>query len=49
MNLRAERIDRACRAAIGKRLISSGKDPDIAERWCDIWEAEAAGGSGRVR
>lgn len=22
--------------------ISNGKDPDIAERWCDAWEAEAA-------
>ncbi len=37
-----ERIHQARRAAIRNRLISSGKDPEIAERWCDAWEAEAA-------
>lgn len=37
-----ERIHQARRAAIRNRLISTGKDPDIAERWCDAWEAEAA-------
>lgn len=40
--LKDERIHRARRAAIRNRLISSGTDPDIAERWCDAWEAEAA-------
>jgi hypothetical protein len=37
-----ERIHQARRAAIRNRLIGSGKDPGIAERWCDAWEAEAA-------
>ncbi len=37
-----ERIHVARRAAIRNRLISTGKDPDVAERWCDAWEAEAA-------
>ena len=37
-----QRIDQARRAAIRNRLISTGKDPDVAERWCDAWEAEAA-------
>jgi hypothetical protein len=35
-------IHQARRLAIRDRLISSGKDPDVAERWCDAWEAEAA-------
>lgn len=39
--LKDQRIDQARRAAIRNRLISTGKDPDIAERWCDAWEAEA--------
>ena len=30
-----ERIHQARRDAIRNRLISSGKDPDVAERWCD--------------
>jgi hypothetical protein len=34
------RLHQARRAAIRNRLISSGKDPDVAERWCDAWEAE---------
>jgi hypothetical protein len=42
VNLKAERINQARRAAIRNRLISSGKDPAVAERWCDAWEAEAA-------
>ena len=37
-----ERIHVARRAAIREILISGGKDPDVAERWCDAWEAEAA-------
>jgi len=37
-----ERIHEARRAAIRNRLISGGKDPAVAERWCDAWEAEAA-------
>lgn len=40
--LREERIHRARRAAIRNRLTGSGMDPDVAERWCDAWEAEAA-------
>ena len=39
--LKDERIHQARRAAIRNRLISTGKDPDVAERWCDAWEAEA--------
>jgi hypothetical protein len=44
MSRRADpaRIHQARREAIRNVLISSGKDPDIAERWCDAWEAEAA-------
>lgn len=26
--------------AIRDRLSSSGEDPEVAERWCDAWEAE---------
>ena len=37
-----ERIHMARRHAIRNTLISAGKDPDLAERWCDAWEAEAA-------
>ena len=32
----------ARRQAIRDRLIGSGQDPQVAERWCDAWEAEAA-------
>jgi hypothetical protein len=42
VNPKAERIHQARRAAIRNRLTGSGKDPDVAERWCDAWEAEAA-------
>ncbi len=41
-SLKAERIHQARRAAIRNTLISSGKEPEVAERWCDAWEAEAA-------
>ena len=40
--LREERLHQARRAAIRNRLISAGKDPGVAEQWCDAWEAEAA-------
>ena len=40
--LKDQLIHLARRAAICNRLISTGKHPDIAERWCDAWEAEAA-------
>lgn len=40
--LSEQRIDQARLIAITNRLISSGNDPDVAERWCDAWEAEAA-------
>ena len=40
--LKDQRIHQARRAAIRNRLISTGKDPDIAERCCDAWDAEAA-------
>ena len=40
--LKDERIYRARRAAIRNRLIGSGKDLAVAERWCGAWEAEAA-------
>lgn len=38
-----ERIHLARRAAI-RNLIIQGRslEPDVAERWCDAWEAEAA-------
>lgn len=40
--LRDERIHQARRAAIRNRLIgNTGLDRDVAERWCDAWEAEA--------
>jgi hypothetical protein len=33
----------ARRAAIRERLIEArGLDRDVAERWCDAWDAEAA-------
>jgi hypothetical protein len=34
--------DRARREAIRDRLLSGGMDHDVAERWCDAWETEAA-------
>ncbi len=37
-----ERFHEARRDAIRNWLIGAGKDPDVAERWCDAWEAEAA-------
>ena len=37
-----ERIHQARRIAIRNVLIQGGKDPTIAEQWCDAWEAEAA-------
>jgi hypothetical protein len=40
--LQDARIHQARRAAIRNRLIGTGKDPDVAERWCHAWEAEAA-------
>jgi hypothetical protein len=40
--LKEERIFRAWRAAIRNRLLTiTGMERDIAERWCDAWEAEA--------
>jgi hypothetical protein len=36
-----ERIYLARRAAITNILTGSGMDPDVANRWCDAWEAEA--------
>lgn len=44
MSRRADpaRIHHARREAIRNVLISSGKDPAVAARWCDAWEAEAA-------
>ena len=30
------------RAAIRGALTASGMDPNVAERWCGAWEAEAA-------
>ena len=35
-----ERIHIARHYAIRNELVSAGKDPDMAERWCDAWEAE---------
>ena len=37
-----ERLHIARRTAIRNRLISDGRDPEVAERWCVAWEAEAA-------
>ena len=41
--LKDERIHLARRDAIRNRLIgNTGLDREVAERWCDAWEAEAA-------
>lgn len=41
--LKAERVHEARRAAIRKRFLAGpGMDRDVAERWCDASEAEAA-------
>jgi hypothetical protein len=32
----------ARRAAIRTALIETGMDPNVADRWCGAWEAEAA-------
>ena len=37
-----QRIHLARRTAIRNALTGSGMDPDVANRWCDAWEAEAA-------
>jgi len=37
-----DRMQRQRRDVIRDRLIESGKDPAVAERWCDAWAAEAA-------
>jgi hypothetical protein len=38
-----EGIDHARREAIRNAIMRSrGLDADVAERWCDAWEAEAA-------
>jgi hypothetical protein len=45
MSRRADpsRIHEARRAVIRNRLLASGgMDQEVAERWCDAWEAEAA-------
>jgi hypothetical protein len=34
--------DDARRATIRTALTESGMDPNVAERWCGAWEAEAA-------
>ncbi len=36
-----ERIHLARRDAIRNRLLDGGMDREVAERWCDAWEAEA--------
>ncbi len=44
MSRRADpgRIHQARRAAIRNTIMQSrGLDQDVAERWCDAWEAEA--------
>ena len=38
-----ERIFQARRDAIRNTLTGSGMPLEIAERWCDAWELEAAG------
>lgn len=35
-------LHEARRTAIRDRLTSSGMDRDVANRWCDAWETEAA-------
>jgi hypothetical protein len=41
--LKDERVHQARRVAIRNRLIgNTGLDRDVAERWCNAWEAEAA-------
>jgi len=40
--LRDERTNVARRIAIRSALTERGMDPDVAERWCDAWDAEAA-------
>jgi len=37
-----DRIQEARRIAIRNRLTGSGMDPEVANRWCDAWETEAA-------
>ena len=38
-----ERIHQARRAATRNELTDYGMSVEDAERWCDAWEAEAAG------
>lgn len=37
-----ERIHLARRAAVRNRLTGEGMSEELAEHWCDAWEAEAA-------
>jgi hypothetical protein len=38
-----ERIFQARRASVRNTLTGSGMTLEVAERWCDAWEIEAAG------
>lgn len=38
----AERIRRTTRTRVRASLIRVGLNPRTADRWCDLWEAEAA-------
>jgi hypothetical protein len=40
--LSRNQIDQASRAGIVAELIRHGVEPDLAERWCEIWDVEAA-------
>lgn len=37
-----ERVRRTTRARVRASLIRVGTDPRTADRWCDLWETEAA-------
>ena len=37
-----ERVQQTTRRRVRASLIRVGMDPRTADRWCDLWEAEAA-------
>jgi hypothetical protein len=37
-----QRVRRTTRSRVRASLIRIGMDPRTADRWCDLWEAEAA-------
>jgi len=42
LTMTRKQLRQASRAGVVASMIRAGIDSDIAARWCDLWEAEAA-------